>query len=549
MDFYRNMERGDTSPPVSVHSIPGVLAMNVGNELDPLRDPQWDAESLIAGRFRAYTRSNLSAPSQEYNTDADESTHLLGKKVPSLKRMVLEWTSTSWRRAWLLNIFPVAVVIIWVSVPLPNRPPADSPEFQHESYFAYFLRQLITYFNSYGIQNPPGSSHEINFWFFLFFYFGFYNAVALLLITKIFDLYSLNWWPKQLGGVPAYTMFWLLSLAVGTAVYLFTNLAVYSLTWVLLTFFTMSMPLLVAFIVIRSQNRNRYRHSLTAAQKIFLERQLQSRIPESYFRFLWFCCVLFIAICALIAGEAYAQVFLRSLPHNGWEGLVYVYSWVATIYILDTVTDWIIENRIRSYPLSSVFKLYFFMIYFIFYRNLFARLRSVRQFAAVQLASSLWVCFFYPLCMTHIVYRTLVYFAGVTKSYEQYQKHLGRSFFIRNLAENATMLGFLCWVVILNMGPNKWVYPYFQFKDGMEYSFDLTVKASWAVWGSELASSFVTRKIFKHAFQHDVSKEAAKDFREYPTMVIAMVLVIIHVLQDMLLATLHVIFQGGHSSK
>ena len=38
---------GDTSPPVSVHSIPGVLAMNVGNELDPLRDPQRDGKFML----------------------------------------------------------------------------------------------------------------------------------------------------------------------------------------------------------------------------------------------------------------------------------------------------------------------------------------------------------------------------------------------------------------------------------------------------------------------------------------------------------------------
>lgn len=34
----------------------------------------------------------------------------------------------------------------------------------------------------------------VNFWFFLFVYYGFYNLTALIWITKVFNLYSLNWW-------------------------------------------------------------------------------------------------------------------------------------------------------------------------------------------------------------------------------------------------------------------------------------------------------------------------------------------------------------------
>jgi len=57
-----------------------------------------------------------------------------------------------------------------------------------------------------GTPNTPtggpghGSSQvAINFWFFLTIYYGFYNLVGLLWITKIFNMYSLNWWPPQLG--------------------------------------------------------------------------------------------------------------------------------------------------------------------------------------------------------------------------------------------------------------------------------------------------------------------------------------------------------------
>lgn len=34
---------------------------------------------------------------------------------------------------------------------------------------------------------------EINFWFFLFVYYGLYNITALMWITKVFNIYSLNW--------------------------------------------------------------------------------------------------------------------------------------------------------------------------------------------------------------------------------------------------------------------------------------------------------------------------------------------------------------------
>ena len=35
---------------------------------------------------------------------------------------------------------------------------------------------------------------EINFWFFLFVYYGPYNLTALMWITKVFNIYSLNWY-------------------------------------------------------------------------------------------------------------------------------------------------------------------------------------------------------------------------------------------------------------------------------------------------------------------------------------------------------------------
>lgn len=60
---------------------------------------------------------------------------------------------------------------------------------------------------------------EINFWFFLFVYYGLYNAVGLLWITKLFNLFSVNWWPRNLGGFWSFCLFWSVSILVGSMAY------------------------------------------------------------------------------------------------------------------------------------------------------------------------------------------------------------------------------------------------------------------------------------------------------------------------------------------
>ncbi|RHZ44240.1 hypothetical protein Glove_750g35 [Diversispora epigaea] len=549
-------------------------ALNQGNELE------YEDVQSRPGHIRRSIPPSTSA------AEPEENTHLLIGIRPSRKQ-VYEWTHNEWKRILVLNVLPVAVVLAWCAIPLPTYDPNDINDInnnnnnnnditlnQHQNQHSQYL--LLNHFsNNFNFNNNNNNNNnnnldnnlisnfnndnnnnfekplEINFWYFLFFYYGFYNAIALLMITKVFDLYSLNWWPKWLGGGFAYCIFWIFSLFLGALIYLYTGLEKFNLTWVLLTFFTMNMPLLVAFIVIKSQNRNTYRHSMTIFQKTFLERQLDSRIPASYRRFLWFCFTLFIIISAFIAGEAYAYVFISTpSAHTGIDAFVYVYSWLATIYILDTVTEYIIETRVKSYPLQFSFKLYFFMIYFIFYRNLFARLRNPKQYILIQAASSLWVCIFYPICMTRKMHKALVYFLGLRKDYEEYKKQCGRSFFIRNLAENATMLGFICWICIIHYGPNYDVYPYFKFnEEGNEFNFDYTLRASCYIWAFELASTIITRLIYTNVFQHNISKEAVKDFEAYPEMVVALIVIIIHVLQDMLMALLSLNFQGGHSGK
>ncbi|RKP27818.1 hypothetical protein SYNPS1DRAFT_12107 [Syncephalis pseudoplumigaleata] len=387
----------------------------------------------------------------------------------------------------------------------------------------------------------------VNFWWFLFFYYGSYNVIALWLITRIFRMYSLNWWSPGWSGKTAGAACWLVSMAGGAIVHVFLpHLEKFTITWVLLTFLTLTIPLMSAFAVIRGENRNVYRHSLTLTQQTFqVTGSTEPRIPASYVRFLWFCFVLVMMWSTTVAGGFYAWTYLSTLPHTGMEAFVYVYSWVGIVYALDFICETIVEDKIRSHPLCTVFRLYFYLLYFIFYRNLFARLRNVEQFALIQVASSIWVSIFYPLRMTPKAHRFLQKWFGMTRDYDDYQKMLGQLFYTRTIAENVTMLGFLCWMNAIRAGPNAPVYPYYQFEGYPDdpYTYELTMICSVGIWISELTTAYVTRGLFKAYFRHSITREAVTDMQRYPDTVLTMILVSVHVMQSMLLALFQLDFK------
>ncbi|KAI9023884.1 hypothetical protein CLU79DRAFT_748625 [Phycomyces nitens] len=480
-------------------------------------------------------------------TIPDEQTPLLNQIIIPSTRQVTRWTESFWKRGFILNILPVLIVLIWCSIPIPFDDCATLP-CDYDPYSTSRLSILPL------AEKPNNQPTLINFWFFLFWYYGLYNAMALFLITKMFSIYAVNWWPKPLGAKATFMLFWLSTQGVAVLGYYFTNLDKYTLSWVFLTFLNMCLPVLCALINIHLHNSKRSQRklymSLDDPQKISIfispPEHTHIHIPASYRRFLWFCVALFIALFALVSGEIYAYVFLSTLPHTSLDAVVYVYSWVGAIYVMDAITDYIIHRRVRSYPLATVFKLYFFMIYFIFYRNLFARLRSVDQFALVQLGSFLWVCIYYPLVITRHTHSLCVRMFGTTLTYEEYRDKIGRSFYLRNLAENTTMLGFLCWVNILHFGPNRAAYPYFHFDEQVSedspYTHQTTFIAALIIWTSELTSAYITRWTFKRYFKHSVTQQAIREFTQYPEMIIGFVLVMVHVLQNILLALIKLDF-------
>ncbi|KTW31224.1 uncharacterized protein T551_01297 [Pneumocystis jirovecii RU7] len=531
-----------------------IFAFNQGDET--YSSPE-DAR-MISGRYRVlpHRKSLLfwTSPSREHSTNIspiwfesgtyegslnENSTLLEGLVIAPQKKLVKRVLYGFWRRLFILNILPSAIVLIWCAIPFPlSRSYIDNP-----------LSPLV--------------KDRINFWFFLFIYYGFYNAIGLLWITKLFNLFSLNWflflfikifpstnknrWPASLGGAISYTFFWTFSVFLGSLIYLFSEKAEYTLTWILLTFCTMAGPIVVAFAVLRASDRHMNHHSLSHTQETFFNRTFDSHFPSSYIRFLWFCLILVIGLAAFAAGEAYARLYLKTLPHSSTDALLYVYSWVTTVYVLDIITSWILSYKIKSESLAWVFKLYYAMTLQIYVRNLYARLHSPQQFAVIQGASSFTVIIIVPALMTKWSYKGYLFFTKSQVDYEYYKKNSGRSFYIKTLAQNITMISFLGWICILHFGPNKSVYPYFTFSSNESsnddvYSFRLTFFATLVVWASELISSFITRLIMKLSFKFEVTKEALKDMMEFPDILPAALAVCIHVLQNMLFSIIHLGF-------
>ncbi|KAJ2910431.1 hypothetical protein GGI21_000879 [Coemansia aciculifera] len=487
-------------------------------------NPHWDdmitfrQTRIRVPRERAWSGSESSfAAAAAADGSRDRGWRLLPMATNSLGRLLC------------LTVLPVVFVVAWCAVP---------------------LRTDVVVVNGESVE-------RLNFWFFLLFYYGVYNAVALMLVTQIFHVYSLTWWPKSMSGVLANVISWLFSTCLGALVYMLdTGIEKDPLMWTSLTLLTLLLPVFISFVSIQRHHRKSTdlrRQSRRSAAVVATEEtplmatSTEWRTPSSYRRFLWFCSSFLLWYAALAAGEYLAYIYIDTLPHTTKDGFYYVYSWIATVNILSGTASWVVQTKIRSWPLQYIYTLYFFMTYFIFYRNLFARLQNPEQVIFLQLGSSLWVVFIYPLRMARWVYRIMAFCCrwGDDYPYETYVRQISRTFFLRNKAENATMLGFLCWLTVLHFGPNRRHYPYFQFEpenDEFKYEYSLTLRASIYVWISELLSCLVVRSLFRWMYKQDTGEETVLDFRRYPHVVPVMVLVTIHVLQNILFGMIHLDF-------
>ncbi|KAF3923883.1 hypothetical protein ABW21_db0209511 [Orbilia brochopaga] len=543
---------------------------------------------------------------------------LLSPRREVVERLVRYW----WSRALVLVLLPAGIVVGWAAVPLPIKITQTTAS---ETPFTSILVDAILHFlwpDRYPVPDSiwplraapdpvsdvPGHGKaqvEIHWWFFLFIYYGFYLLMGLFYMTALFNLYNLNWWPARLGGPATYLLSWSISVAIGIPIYYFArSLAHLNITWILLTFITMCLPAVIAFIVLHAEDRHsslRYHQpsayidvdvdfsgdsstvldddeippestSLLAYGNIFtrarsnsatsdesypprrsirtrISRQIRRRtrwIPYSYIRFLWFCSAILLGLVAFVLGELYAEIYLRTLPHSSKETVIYVYSWVGTILALDGITGWILSAQVQSYPLEFVFKLYFSLTYYTYIRTLYARLRSPSQFAILQLISSSVALILQPIYISERFHRLLTYLNLAGTSYSEHVKTTGRSFFLRGLSENVSMLAFLGWIVVLHYGSNREVYPYLSFRDAQvredNYTFELTFWASLVTWALEIVSGWCVRRAFWLGWEFGVTGEGKRDLVDFEGLLVASIAVMVHALMNMLMSIIRLKF-------
>ncbi|KAL2259709.1 hypothetical protein VTK26DRAFT_6511 [Humicola hyalothermophila] len=512
-------------------------------------------------------------------------------------RVVRKVVDVWWSRWAALVVLPALLAVAWCAVPFPQYPLRDDDA----------RAPTPGEPGSMPGRKIPGHGSarvQVNFWFFLFVYYSFYNLTALIWITKVFNIYSLNWWPQSLGFPVTVSAIAILSIAAPIPVYLIPEtrfLTVHNTAWISWTFVIMAMPVTIAFWILMTNERHLgLRHSLSETQRIFTSswwagepentpsrrdaRRIRAALdaaafdptldpstvgfvdgrhhrpavpvrlrrrwlPASFVRFVWFCMALFIGLLAYVIGEAYAEIYLRTLPHNSWETIVYVYGWISTVHLLDGLTGWILGGnegeRVGSYPLSWIFKLYFMLTYQTYVRALYARLRSPSQFISLQILSSTGLIIITPLLMSAPFHWFLSLIGVNGQSYGTYQKICIRNVFIRFMAENASMLAFLGSVVVLHFGANKDVYPYFAF-DGTDstedYDFNLTFYASSITWACELTTSFIVAGLIRWIYKVNVVTEGKLDFVVWPELLPTCVAVMLHVLQNMLFSIIRLQF-------
>ncbi|KAF5680806.1 hypothetical protein FHETE_194 [Fusarium heterosporum] len=498
----------------------------------------------------------------------------------AVRRVVDKW----WSRYAFLVLMPALLAVAWCAIPFPQYRISDDGDGDEDSLP-----------DGRKVPGHGAARVKVNFWFFLFVYYGFYNITALIWITKVFNLYSLNWWPQSLGFPLTVSLIAILSIAVPIPIYYndkACELLVHNTSWISWTFIIMALPVTIAFIILTTNERHiGLRHSLSDTQRIFTtswwtgepdtingrdrrrrnitadlfdtdgiqvepERRPQGVrmrrrwLPASFVRFLWFCVALFIGLMAYVIGEAYAEIYLRTLPHSNLETVVYVYGWVATVHLLDALSGWVLGiregERVGSYPLSWIFKLYFMLTYQMYVRALYARLRSPKQFITLQIMSSTSLVVITPIMMTSFVHRALTILGLNNQSLGSYQKLQTRNIFIRFLAENVSMVAFLGSILVLHFGANKDVYPYFAFdtEDDEGYNFGLTFYASSVTWACELVASIAVRGLIRLCFQIDVGLEGKLDLAVWPELMPTSAAVMLHVLQNMLFSIIRLQFQA-----
>ncbi|EPQ64234.1 Bgt-1222 [Blumeria graminis f. sp. tritici] len=498
-------------------------------------------------------------------------------KQESVKNLLDKW----WSRWAALIVLPSALPVAWCAIPLPQYDITED------------VMGLLLSENNSCIQKKTGygtARVEINFW-----------------------------WPERVGLPLTITAIAVFSVIFPIPAYYIPGLhhiTIHNTAWICWTFFNMSIPLILAITSLINQERySGLRNPLSETQRIFsnswwtdeidsISRRASNRynilnpgifhpeshpnqtvvfndssilvhnhnlslrkkwLPASFQRFIWFCSALFIAMLAYVMGEAYAESYLNTLPHSTYQTIIYVYTWVITVHLLDGIVGWILGGnngeRVGSYPLGWTFKLYFSLTYQTYVRALYARLRSPGQFLVLQVLSSSSFIILTPLFMWKKFHRVLTLLFMNNQSLEQYQKFCTRNIYIRSLAESVSMMAFLGSILVLHYGPNQDVYPYFTFdramnqnssslgvsnyspnSSGDDYDFSLTFYASIVTFACEIVAAWIVRRIVWFGWHINVTEEAVQDLATWAELLPTVVVVMVHVLQNMLFSIIRLRF-------
>lgn len=118
------------------------------------------------------------------------------------KEQVDRWLSSFWKRWLALVVLPCTVIWLWVAVPFPVADPYSPDETFHWDWrwpwsSPDLFRVLRTFISSDASAPPPGPPAEdqelpvdLNFLFFLLFFFGAYLQFALLFMVRLHCLPS-----------------------------------------------------------------------------------------------------------------------------------------------------------------------------------------------------------------------------------------------------------------------------------------------------------------------------------------------------------------------
>jgi hypothetical protein len=111
----------------------------------------------------------------------------------AVKNVVDKW----WSRYGLLVFLPAVLAVAWCSIPFPQYELPDDDDDDESGDTLGLAGDNLNGIRALAGHRTPGHGAarvQIDFWFFLFVYYGFYNLTALIWITKVFNLYSLNWY-------------------------------------------------------------------------------------------------------------------------------------------------------------------------------------------------------------------------------------------------------------------------------------------------------------------------------------------------------------------